>query len=93
MTEPLGMNVEGFVFADLDMDELVSIRRYADPVGYYSRSDLLRLGADTRAKKHVREKDDNGSAGRGKKAKMATGGRQGELRGVEKWVCVENGKV
>jgi hypothetical protein len=41
MTEPLGMNVEGFVFADLDMDELVSIRRYADPVGYYSRSDLL----------------------------------------------------
>jgi hypothetical protein len=30
------------------------------------------LGADTRAKKHVRKEDDNGSAGRGKKVKMAT---------------------
>ena len=63
MTEPLGMGVEGFVFAEIDMDELISIKRYTDPVGHYSRPDLLWLGADTRAKKHVRRENDDGSTG------------------------------
>jgi hypothetical protein len=67
MTEPLGMDVEGFVFADLDMDELISIRLFADAVGHYSRPDLLWLGADTREKKHVKREGDGGSAGREEK--------------------------
>lgn len=71
MTEPLGMDVEGFVYADLDMEELVSIRRYADPVGHYSRPDLLWLGADTRAKKHVRREGQDGGAGGEVKDKTA----------------------
>ena len=43
---------EGFVYADLDMDQIVLARSYLDTCGHYSRPDLLWLGCDTRVRKH-----------------------------------------
>ncbi|KAJ4401716.1 hypothetical protein N0V91_007757 [Didymella pomorum] len=54
LTKPIPADQEGFVYADLDMDMLVGLRHFADPVGHYSRPELLWLGVDTREKKHVR---------------------------------------
>lgn len=54
LTKPLPPDEEGFVYAELPMDMLVSMRHFADPVGHYSRPELLWLGVDTREKKHVR---------------------------------------
>lgn len=54
LTKPIPPDQEGFVYAELPMDLLVSMRHFADPVGHYSRPELLWLGVDTREKKHVR---------------------------------------
>jgi hypothetical protein len=54
MTEALPADQEGFIYADLPMDMLVGLRHFVDPVGHYSRPDMLWLGVDTRDKKHVR---------------------------------------
>lgn len=54
LTKPLPVDQEGFVYAELQMDMLISLRHFADPVGHYSRPELLWLGVDTREKKHVR---------------------------------------
>jgi len=54
MTKPLPADQEGLVYAELPMDMLVTVRHFSDPVGHYSRPDLLWLGVDTREKKHVR---------------------------------------
>ena len=54
MTEALPTDQEGFIFADLPMDMLVGLRHFVDPVGHYSRPDMLWLGVDTKDKKHVR---------------------------------------
>ena len=54
LTKPIPADQEGFVYADLDMDMLVGLRHFADPVGHYSRPELLWLGVDAREKKHVR---------------------------------------
>jgi hypothetical protein len=58
LTEPLPADQEGFVYAELDMDWLVSMRHFADPVGHYSRPELLWLGVDDREKKCVRRQDE-----------------------------------
>jgi nitrilase len=55
LTKPLPADQEGFIYAELPMDMLVSMRHFADPVGHYSRPELLWLGVDTREKKHVRD--------------------------------------
>jgi nitrilase len=54
LTEPIAADQEGFVYAELPMDMLVSLRHFADPVGHYSRPELLWLGVDAREKTHVR---------------------------------------
>jgi predicted amidohydrolase len=54
LTKSLPPDQEGFIYADLPMDMLVSMRHFADPVGHYSRPELLWLGVDTSEKKHVR---------------------------------------
>jgi nitrilase len=54
LTAPLPADQEGFVYAELPMDMLVSLRHFADPVGHYSRPELLWLGVDAREKSHVR---------------------------------------
>jgi len=54
LTKPIPADQEGFVYAELPMDMLVSLRHFADSVGHYSRPELLWLGVDTREKRHVR---------------------------------------
>jgi nitrilase len=54
LTKSLPPDQEGFIYADLPMDMLVSMKHFADPVGHYSRPELLWLGVDTKEKKHVR---------------------------------------
>ena len=66
LTKPLPPGEEGFVYADLPLDMLVGCRHFADPMGHYSRPDLLWLGVDKREKKHVRgegEGEVNGESG------------------------------
>jgi nitrilase len=60
LTKSLPPDEEGFIYADLPMDMLVSMRHFADPVGHYSRPELLWLGVDTREKKHVRAEGGEG---------------------------------
>jgi nitrilase len=63
LTKPIPADQEGFVYADLDMDILVGLRHFADPVGHYSRPELLWLGVDAREKKHVRSEGENVEGG------------------------------
>ncbi|KAF2129157.1 cyanide hydratase/nitrilase-like protein [Dothidotthia symphoricarpi CBS 119687] len=58
LTEAIAPEKEGFVYAELPMDMLVSMRHFADPIGHYSRPELLWLGVDAREKKHVRVEGD-----------------------------------
>lgn len=55
LTEPLGPQEEGLVYADLQMDEITRTRMFAHCTGHYSRPDLLWLGVDRGAKDLVRE--------------------------------------
>ncbi|KAJ4369880.1 hypothetical protein N0V83_005644 [Neocucurbitaria cava] len=68
LTKPLPSDEEGFVYAELPMDMLVSMRHFADPVGHYSRPELLWLGVDTREKKHVRRDGEEEKTSEGKVA-------------------------
>jgi nitrilase len=66
LTKSLPADQEAFIYAELPMDMLVSMRHFADPVGHYSRPELFWLGVDASEKKHVRNEgvekraDDNG---------------------------------
>ena len=63
LTKPIPADEEGFVYADLPMDMLVGCRHFADPVGHYSRPELLWLGVDKREKKCVRGEGENEGVG------------------------------
>lgn len=67
LTKPIASDEEGFVYAELPMDMLVSIRHFADPVGHYSRPELLWLGVDSREKKHVRREGEANQRSEGEK--------------------------
>ncbi|KAF2855093.1 cyanide hydratase/nitrilase-like protein [Plenodomus tracheiphilus IPT5] len=54
LTKPLPPDEEGFVYAELPMDMLVSTKHFVDPCGHYSRPELLWLGVDKREKGCVR---------------------------------------
>jgi nitrilase len=78
LTKSIPEGEEGFVYADLPMDMLVGIKHFADPVGHYSRPDMMWLGVDKREKKCVRGHDDGDEVptrnGQAQKASVYTNG-------------------
>ncbi|MCG7632942.1 carbon-nitrogen hydrolase family protein [Gordonia McavH-238-E] len=44
LAEPLAPNDEGILYADIDLSAILAAKNPADPVGHYSRPDVLRLG-------------------------------------------------
>lgn len=59
LTDP---NFDGLIYCDIDLDKIDEAKTVADPVGYYSRPDLMRLLVDVQPK-HVVEKVDSGVSG------------------------------
>ena len=57
MSEDLCATEEGIIYADLDMDDIVKAKSFADACGHYSRPDMLWLGVDTRDKRHMQGHD------------------------------------
>lgn len=43
MCDPLAPDEDGLLFADIDLSEITVAKCFADPVGHYSRSDVLSL--------------------------------------------------
>lgn len=71
LTEPLGAQEEGIIYADLDLDEITRIKMFAHCTGHYSRPDLMWLSVDSNAKSLVRaaggppvKGDENARSGR-----------------------------
>ncbi|POS76589.1 hypothetical protein DHEL01_v205013 [Diaporthe helianthi] len=71
LTEPLGVEEEGIIYADLDLDEISRIKMFAHCTGHYSRPDLMWLSVDNNAKSLVRptgappvKGDENARSGR-----------------------------
>ena len=63
LSENLDSQTEGIVYADLNMDDILKVKAFADCCGHYSRPDLLWLGVDAREKKHLMHvKDENSNA-------------------------------
>jgi nitrilase len=58
LTEALETTEEGIIYADLDVSEIVKCKAFADPIGHYSRPDLVWLCVDTREKKRVEVQGD-----------------------------------
>lgn len=54
LTEDLPEHEEGLVIAEINPDKVLEMRCFVDSCGHYSRPDLLWLGVDLEAKKHVR---------------------------------------
>lgn len=54
LTEPLGAQEEGIIYADLDLDEITRIKMFAHCTGHYSRPDLMWLSVDSNAKSLVK---------------------------------------
>jgi nitrilase len=44
---------EGFVYAELHLDDILKAKGFLDVCGHYSRPDLLWLGVDDKEKTHV----------------------------------------
>lgn len=48
---------ETILYGKLEMDEIVKAKTFVDPIGHYSRPDLMWLGVDNQEKAHVRGTD------------------------------------
>jgi nitrilase len=48
---------EGFIYADLQLDDILKAKGFLDVCGHYSRPDLLWLGVDKKEKMHVASSD------------------------------------
>ncbi|TFK54302.1 carbon-nitrogen hydrolase [Heliocybe sulcata] len=54
LVEPLGHGEEGILQADIDLKTIDAAKNLCDPVGHYSRPDLLALTVNTKPAKQVR---------------------------------------
>ncbi|KAL5334703.1 carbon-nitrogen hydrolase [Aspergillus crustosus] len=54
LTEPLDDRTEGLIYANLDLDAILTPRMFLDTVGHYSRPDILWLGVDASVKSVLR---------------------------------------
>jgi nitrilase len=58
LTDPVDQTTETIIYADLNMDDLVKVRMFADCTGHYSRPDLLWLGVSKGVKPIIRYNGD-----------------------------------
>ena len=55
LTEPVESTTETIIYANLDMDQIVATKIFADATGHYSRPDLMWLNVSKQIRKMVRE--------------------------------------
>jgi nitrilase len=55
LVEGLPPNAEGILQADIDLQDIDYAKNLVDPVGHYSRPDLMTLLVNTKEGKHVIE--------------------------------------
>jgi len=53
LTEPVDSATETIIYADLDMDQIIATKMFADATGHYSRPDLMSLNVVRKVKKMV----------------------------------------
>ncbi|KAJ5097186.1 Carbon-nitrogen hydrolase [Penicillium angulare] len=57
LTEPVESTTEKIIYGDLPLDLITATKFFFDPVGHYSRPDLMSLHVCTKVKKMVREEE------------------------------------
>ncbi|KAJ5660563.1 Carbon-nitrogen hydrolase [Penicillium longicatenatum] len=57
LTEPVDGTTESIIYADLDMDQILATKFFADATGHYSRPDLMSLHVFKQVKKLVHEEE------------------------------------
>ncbi|KAF4124301.1 cyanide hydratase [Geosmithia morbida] len=62
LTTPTDPNFDGLVYCDIDLDKIDEAKTLADPVGHYSRPDLLRVLVDDQPKAVVARVDPSASS-------------------------------
>lgn len=63
LTEPTDRHFDGLVYCDIDLDQIDYAKHLTDPVGHYSRPDLLRLLVDDQPKSFVVRANPDGPTG------------------------------
>lgn len=58
LTEPVDSTTETIIYADLDMDQIIATKMFADATGHYSRPDLMTLNVVRKVKKMVQADDE-----------------------------------